>query len=359
MSANANLMLPWVSSDAANSGEASEFDNLNAFSPDAANISENELERLSVHTWGNYVTSEEAQQLAQVSDTRRIIVINNRTKGISYSALVDVFLAVVIEFIILAGFYLLSHWVFTGQGGGGVGDSQGSSYEATGGIVTSDDSIAPLTADLPAQKTPVTPQLPNHPIWQPAASPTQILNAQNPDNSQQLIIGVKSNQDPWRAPTPQPSIKQTPTVGVNTQSARSSSRNTMPSRDADPDASSFGSPYSFAKNAGPGGLGGDSGPGRGPSDANNPWPTQISTPSPPLLGIYDAVPVSATLQFTVLANGRVDPKSVSVLQSSGHPEVDRAFEDYIKQIVYSPAIIDGQPVAKICELTLSNDVSSN
>jgi len=350
-------MLSWVMQRPTDAGDGWKFDDLN-FHDDEDSLPDNDTEELSSLTAGNYVTGAEAEQLAKVSDTRRIIVVNNQPKGISYAVLADILLALMIELGLLGGFYFLSHWVFTGQGGGG-GNAVGSSNNAAiGGILIGDDAALPLTADLPQQKTPPLPQLPNRPLWQPSVSPTEILNTQNPDNSQQVIIGVKSNQDPWRAPTPQPSTKQTVTVAENSQVPARTSRNVMPSRDADPDAG-FGDPYSFSKTAGPGGVGGSDDAGRGPSDANNPVPDELYSPGPPALPpLYDDVSVSTVLQFTVLSDGHVDPNSVSVIESSGHSDVDEAYENYVKQIIFRPAILNGKPVSQTYQLSLSNDLSN-
>lgn len=50
---------------------------------------------------------------------------------------------------------------------------------------------------------------------------------------------------------------------------------------------------------------------------------------------------SITLRFRVFANGAVDPESVSVFSSTGHPEVDRLTAEVARQIRFRPGVAEG------------------
>jgi TonB family protein len=336
MAANTNqsdvLMLQWTRWRTTEQTNAPEFENLTR-SDVSPSVSQSDLDGLFTLDRRDHVTVDETQKLAEISDTRRIVVINRGPNGISYSTILDVLLALLVECGFLAGFYLLSVWVFHGQAGGGGGNLQGVSFEATGGIVTDQISAAAPAAALAKQNLPPTPHLPNQPLWQPTISATSLLDPKNPDNSQLPIIGPESNQNPWQAPTPR------------------NAGNALPSRDADPDADGFGSqPYSFAKGAESGGIGssGDDN-SRGPSDADISMPNMIAGADPPTSFLplkYQYISFSVGVEFIVLANGHVDPTSIQVVESSGYPEVDQVYINYIKKAIFRPAIKNGQPIAQ-------------
>ncbi len=320
------------------------------------------LAALGALVWTSHVTPADARALADLTEHRRIVVLRQGMSGISYSTLVSVLLAVLIESSLFAGFYLLAHWVGKhGHTGGRVVRVLSSDAgTAIGGVqflspMVSGRRTKPVT--WLKQPLPLPPGLPNRALWKPDISAPLLLDPGNSHPGQQVLIGLKAGSNPWLAPMPTvaPKILHAPPkpreirpnpTRSSARSPRQSSRvHTRSRRGVNPNAG-FGRPYSLVKSNVRGAYGfGRSGPGRGPSAGNDPYPEPIrSTPLPllPLKYQFSPPKKSPVFKITVLPDGKAG--HITVVRSSNHPSVDQACIDAIRQWKFRPAIRNGKPV---------------
>ena len=320
------------------------------------------LAALGALAWTSHVTPADARALAELTEHRRIVVLRQGMSGISYSTLASVLLAVLIESSLFAGFYLLAHWVgkHGHTGGRVVRVSSSDAGTAIGGV----QFLSPMVSGRrtkPAtwlkQPLPLLPGLANRALWKPNISAPLLLDPRNSHPGRQVLIGLNTGANPWSAPTPtvapkifhappqpreiHPNIPRPPAAPP-----RQSSRvHTRSRRGINPNAG-FGRPYSLVKGNIRGAYGmGRSGPGRGPSAGNDPYPEPIrSTPLPllPLKYQFSPPKKSPVFKITILPDGKAG--HITIVRSSNHRSVDQACIDAIRLWKFRPAIRNGKPV---------------
>jgi TonB family protein len=309
--------------------------------------------------WGNPLTPEEADELASLAQTRRVIILRLQQWVIPVSGLLSFLLAVLIEAGLVATVWWVLHWHPLG-GGGNESLRSGSGSTAVGGIIQgtgANAAVSNATARWRPGPLPAPPNLPNQPLWKPHTNALAVLDNASVLHAALPVIGINSNLHAWAAPahtlapkTPHFKISPQDQPGQHTRG-----RGPQPdSRGAQPDATGgaasggAGTIQLFkpgARTALGSATGG--GPGRGRGAGVGGGGSIVTPPPNPVMPLkyqfaWPAHLINPKFQLTIRPDGTV--ANVKVLISSGHAGIDQAIIDALEQARFLPNIVSGKPV---------------
>ncbi len=318
---------------------------------------ESELAGLTRH---HQLTPEEAEELAWLAETRRIITLRLQQWVIPVSGLLCFLLAVLMEAGMVATVWWLMHWHPVGGGGGDMSRRAGGSAAAVGGIIQS--AGINTTPSNPAARwrpgpLPAPPHLPNKPLWKPHTNALAVLDNSSTLHATLPIIGIHSDHNAWAAPahtlapkTPHIKISLRDNPGQHTRGRgpQPNSRGVQPDAAGGAASGGAGAIQLFKPGARTAlGSATGSGPGRGRGAGVGGGGSIVSPPPNPVMPLkyqfaWPAHLVNPKFQLTIRADGTV--ANVKVLISSGHAGIDQAIIDALQQARFLPNIVGGKPV---------------
>ncbi len=332
---------------------------------DAYDASDRVLSGLSAILWREHIDSEDAEKLADLAGNRIIVLVPRGPAGISYAAMLSLFLAMLFEALLAALFVFILLWQAAHHPGGRGGTLAiaGDQATAAGGIIQPPGAHSRKSARLTTHwKSSPFPRPPVLQANQPDASALADANMLNPSRNSvpaEHLIGIPGPGPIWTGQIP-PEVAAhilraspvQPPKGPAFPTVRSRgpkptlSDNTRSRNGVDPNEG-YGSPFSLLK-PGLSPSTGDSGQGqgrdRGLSAFNDPQAQVLKHPDPdfPLKYQLEPPPHSPVLRIAVLPNGRAG--TIQVIHSSGVKAVDQACVDAVRLWTFFPAIKDGKKV---------------
>ncbi len=332
---------------------------------DASDASDQVLSGLSAILWRQHIDSQDAERLADLSGNRIIVLVPRGPAGISYAALLSLFLALLFEALLAGLFIFILLWQAAHHQGsrGGAMAIAGDRATAAGGIIQpagiNSRTIAHVTANWKPQPFPRPPTLQSKQFNAPAVANANLLNPSRNSVPTEHLIGLPGPGPVLTGPVPAAVAAHLPRVSPVGPSAQppsppvrsrgpkpSLADNTRSRNGVDPNEG-FGDPVSLLKGEhfshdGFNGLG--QGRGRGLSAFNDPRAHVLKHPNPiiPLKYQLEPPPHSPVLRVTVLPNGRAG--TIRVIHSSGVKAVDQSCVDAVRLWKFFPAIEDGKKV---------------
>lgn len=332
---------------------------------DAHNDSDRILSGLSVILWREHIDQLEAERLADLAGNRIIVLVPRGPAGISYAAILSLFLALLFEALLAGLFVFILLWQAAHHQGsrGGALAIAGDRATAAGGIIQPvgihSRTSARVTANWKPQPFPRPPTLQSNLSNPSARANSNLLNPSRNSVPTEHLIGLPGPGPVWTGPVlatvavhiPRVSHAQPPVrpalPHVRSRGPKPSLTDHTRSRNGvDPDEG-FGGTVSILKH-GYAPSTGDNGPGqgrgRGLSAFNDPQPQVLNHPDPvmPLKYELDPPPHSPVLRVTVLPNGHAG--TIRVIHSSSVKSVDQACVDAVRLWTFFPAIKDGKKV---------------
>ncbi len=332
---------------------------------DAHDASDRVLSGLSAILWREHIDPRDAEKLADLAGNRIIVLVPRGPAGISYAALLSLFLALLFEALLAGLFVFILLWQAAHHQGsrGGALAIAGDQATAAGGIIQSASAngrkSTRVNANWKLQPFPQPPVLEPNKSNASALADANLLNPSRNSVPAEHLIGLRGPGPVWTGQIPAAVAAHIPHASpvlpvqvpalptVRSRGPKPTLADHTRSRNGVDPNEGFGSPFSLLKpgySPSTGDDGAGQGRGRGLSAFNDPQPQVLKHPDPviPLKYQLQPPPHSPVLRITVLPNGRAG--AIRVIHSSGVKAVDQACADAVGLWTFFPAIKDGKKV---------------